>query len=647
MLGLGSVASIGKAALMWLAVVPSFTVAEYPPTRFPGRISEKIPIDNTMTVRYKELPDQICKSVFSSQKQITGYINIPADGNIPEQNIFFWYVQARVRTNALSLWLGGNPGESALNAFFSGHGPCNVIETSRETLETAANEWGWDRGSNLLFIDQPVGSGLSYDKINHGILNYMERSYTLSELNLEEKKVPNFIGYSGSFPSQNIPITHTKQAAHSTWRFLQGFYSAFPLEAPHGHDPIGLNIFAEGYGGKYAAVFSDYFNQRNTERHGKTIEALTTRLRTFPIKVISIGILNGCVDARVQMPYNFDQAQRNPYGIEMMHENDYLDIKKSLKDGDFNCDRKLAMCYERTKDLGYNDDVSAETQNMCFEALSICSDENQAWFSETGRALKDMTQVFPFSATSLNYLDYLNRPHVQQALGIPVNFTDINFDLNMGFFRSGDWSYGPIVPYLAQALNRGINIGLMYGDRDFFCNWLGGEALSLAIAKEAGGAYATKFPEAGYAPIHSNAKKIGGRVRQFGRLSFSRIFNAGHHIAAYQPETVFQVFARIIRSASVSTGQFINYETYATIGKSTADDKLPLPWQTSSKCYIRALKSTCSTATIAQILSGRGTIINNVWYQDENIWQPDFVRPHPYEATGTYTHPIILESNPV
>ncbi|KAL1901648.1 hypothetical protein Cpir12675_000338 [Ceratocystis pirilliformis] len=642
MLGLGSAASLGKAALIWLAIVPSFTVAQYPPTRFSRQISENIPIDDTMTVRYKQLPEQICTSVFSNQNQITGYITIPADGSIPEQNIFFWYVQARVPTNALSLWLGGNPGESALNAFFSGQGPCSVIETSMETLETVANKWGWDRGSNLLFIDQPVGSGLSYDKINRGILDYMDRSYTLSELDLEEKEVPSFLTYSGSFPSKDIPITHTKQAAYSTWRFLQGFYSAFPDLSPRGGDAIGLNIFAEGFGGKYAAVFSDYFNERNAQRHGKHVDAIFARLRTLPIKVMSIGILNGCVDARVQMPHNLDQAQHNPYDIKLMDEGSYIDNKKRLEAGFSKCDKALALCHGRTKDLGYNDAVSAETQDICLKALSVCSAENQSWYSATGRSAKDITQFFPFSASSLNYMEYLNRPHVQEALGIPVNFTEINLGFYKGFFNSGDWAYGPIVPYLAKALNRGVNIGLMYGDRDFFCNWLGGEALSLAIAKEAGGKYATEFPKTGYAPIHSNADTVGGRVRQVGRLSFSRIFNAGHHIAAYQPETVFQVFARIIKSASVSTGQFINYDTYASTGKSTADDKLPLPYKVSSKCYMRALKSTCSSTTIKQILSGRGTIINNVWYPDENRWSPDVVPTHPYEATGTYIHHINL-----
>lgn len=53
---------------------------------------------------------------------------------------------------------------------------------------------------------------------------------------------------------------------------------------------------------------------------------------------------------------------------------------------------------------------------------------------------------------------------------------------------------------------------------------VGGEAVSLAID------YANKdcFAAAGYAPIFTNHSYVGGFVRQYGRFSFSRVFEAGH-----------------------------------------------------------------------------------------------------------------------
>ena len=84
-------------------------------------------------------------------------------------------------------------------------------------------------------------------------------------------------------------------------------------------------------------------------------------------------------------------------------------------------------------------------------------------------------------------------------------------------------------------MKAGVRIGFIYGDRDYICNWLGGEAISLAVAAETSAAYASLFPAAGYAPIIVNTTYIGGVVRQYGNLSFSRIYDAGHSVPAYQP----------------------------------------------------------------------------------------------------------------
>jgi carboxypeptidase C (cathepsin A) len=64
----------------------------------------------------------------------------------------------------------------------------------------------------------------------------------------------------------------------------------------------------------------------------------------------------------------------------------------------------------------------------------------------------------------------------------------------------------------------------MYGDRDYQCNWIGGEAISLAIKSNA----SSSFMKAGYANIETNSSYVGGFVRQYGNLSFSRVFQAGH-----------------------------------------------------------------------------------------------------------------------
>lgn len=66
---------------------------------------------------------------------------------------------------------------------------------------------------------------------------------------------------------------------------------------------------------------------------------------------------------------------------------------------------------------------------------------------------------------------------------------------------------------------------------------------------------AESFRAAGYAPIHTNASYTGGLVRQHGRVSFSRVFQAGHDTWAYQPETVARIFERAVLGHDVATGR--------------------------------------------------------------------------------------------
>jgi hypothetical protein len=63
----------------------------------------------------------------------------------------------------------------------------------------------------------------------------------------------------------------------------------------------------------------------------------------------------------------------------------------------------------------------------------------------------------------------------------------------------------------------------------------GGEQVSLAIQSRV----SDRFRRAGYARIQTNASHVGGYVRQYGNLSFSRVFDAGHEggIPAPEPST--------------------------------------------------------------------------------------------------------------
>lgn len=106
---------------------------------------------------------------------------------------------------------------------------------------------------------------------------------------------------------------------------------------------------------------------------------------------------------------------------------------------------------------------------------------------------------------------------------------------------TGDIVRGGFLETLGSLLDRGVQVTLMYGDRDYICNCefllvrllcirakshagISGERTSLAINSTS----SAEFREAGYANISTNATYDGGVVRQHGNLSFSRVFDAAH-----------------------------------------------------------------------------------------------------------------------
>lgn len=182
----------------------------------------------------------------------------------------------------------------------------------------------------------------------------------------------------------------------------------------------------------------------------------------------------------------------------------------------------------------------------------------------------------------------------------------------------GDAARGTQLTFLARLLARGIKVALIYGDADVLGNWYGGQNGSLELSSLVPG-YDTAFPAAGYADIVVNPSYVGGAVRQYGNLSFSRIYDAGHQVPYYQPETAFAVFSRTIQGRDISTGREADLSTFATEGPNTSDHKNVVPPQPDSACWIRDAVSTCKEEEWAAIRQGKGTVKNGIWMPSESI----------------------------
>lgn len=434
-------------------------------------------------------------------------------------------------------------------------------------------------------------------------------------------KYPEWSVVNGTFASgdSDSTVNTTQTAAMAVWHMVQGFLTTFPQYQPDSDarngSSLGINLFAESYGGRYGPIFAETFEEQNLKRETGELPQNTT----IDMHLSALGIVNGCVDMETQTPYWPIYAYDNTYGYEALSKEEY-NFYLNQFNASGGCQDLLTQCAETAAVADPDGDGDSDsTNNACSEALQSCLQLQTPYYS-ADRSPYDLAAPYANPFPPMTFLEYLNNATIQQAIGSPVNYTMTSSTVYSEFSDTGDQARDGNIARLAALVNKGIHVGLIYGDRDYICNWMGGEAVSKKIADTAGGSYTTKFPDAGYAPIIVNDSYIGGVVRQFGNLSFSRIYQAGHAVPAYQPETAFQVFARIIMGTSISTGDKIDLSAYNTTGTANATETDKLPDGPDPTCYVRDFSGTCNNDALVLYSKDKGVVINGVLYASSEDW---------------------------
>jgi len=464
---------------------------------------------------------------------------------------------------------------------------------------------------------QPNQVGFSYDTPTNCSLDLLTSDlYTPTQILPDSQPADTFLNGTFSSLNTNNTANTTETAGMAIWHMLQGFLGAFPQYSPNNSTSMGVHLFTESYGGKYGPVFATIWEEQNLRRSNGTISKNTT----IEIKLQSLGIVNGCVDDLVQAPLYPAMAINNSYGLTAINP-----TRAALAQASFyapgGCKDLINQCRTAvvTQDPENEGDV-AVVNTICSTAYSSCTNNVMEPYYDAGRSVYDIAHFLPDPFPPSSYLEYLNTPEFQAAIGSPINYTQTNLQVVDAFTSTGDYERQAPIPEIAALLNAGVRVGFMYGDRDYICNWYGGEAVSLAVAAQTSPSYASLFPAAGYAPIIVNTSYIGGVVRQYGNLSFSRIYDAGHSVPAYQPETAFQVYARIMMGTSVSTGAQIDISSYNTTGPLNATHTNSLPTSPSATCWLRNIPETCTDDQKNMILHNEGAIINGVLYDASSDW---------------------------
>ncbi|CAH9072302.1 unnamed protein product [Cuscuta epithymum] len=181
--------------------------------------------------------------------QHAGYFKLQ---NTINASMFYLFFESRLnKSDPVVIWLTGGPGCGSEIALFYENGPFKI----QPNLSLILNDYGWDKISNIIFVDQPIGTGFSY-------------STTKNDTRFDEKGV-----------------------SEDLYNFLQAFFNKH-----HEYVKNDFFITGESYAGHYIPALASRVNEGNMENQGTHIN----------LKGFAIG--NGLTDPLIQYAAYTDYA---------------------------------------------------------------------------------------------------------------------------------------------------------------------------------------------------------------------------------------------------------------------------------------------------------------------------------------------------
>lgn len=229
----------------------------------------------------------------------------------------------------------------------------------------------------MIYIDQPLQVGFSYDRLVNGTLDVVASPFAYKPANFSQTGVPetNLTFLTGTFPSQtfyNTPNT-TIAAAPFIYDFMQTWMQEFP---GYRSKDYRFSIFGESYAGHYNPLYADYFEEQND-----LIASRSQSESAVQLHVDTVGLVNACIDIDIQIDYYPEFAYNNTYSLQLINETQY----ESALAASPQCKNLTAACraLANAKDpsgLGNQPEVN----KACLGAFSYCFSNLHDDFDKSG-----------------------------------------------------------------------------------------------------------------------------------------------------------------------------------------------------------------------------------------------------------------------
>ncbi|WQF87685.1 Putative peptidase S10, serine carboxypeptidase, serine carboxypeptidase, serine active [Colletotrichum destructivum] len=437
-----------------------------------------------------------------------GLMPISKDSNETRQ-LFFWYFPSsnKQASDEVTIWLNGGPGCSSFIGLVQENGPFTWFPSAYRPVY---NIYSWSQLSNILYIDQPAGTGFSVGSPN---------------ATTEEEIAQQFLGFYHNW----METFGTKgRKTHLTGESYAGHY------IPYIGDAMIKSNQSADYNLSGALMFSPYIRSvpGDFQQHAVTLPFVDEYNNVM-------GLYPGVADY-----YDRIKAADEDCGYAKMREKHFTFPPSGL----FPSGNESDAC--RISHIVYEGLAQISPCANIYHISQGCPNPSDPllWANAGDNA------SVPLSFDKKTWHGYLNIPEMREALHIPVGQKDWQecTDENP-FGPGGDQSADPFASgALTRVIEHTNNFIIASGNLDYRVP-TNGTLMVLQNMTWNGDQGFDEFPSkafflpTAYSDLSSQsaAGKIGDWVEQRG-LTFARVFTAGHELPRYAQGGGYRLLERLL-----------------------------------------------------------------------------------------------------
>ncbi|ESK93489.1 hypothetical protein Moror_1681 [Moniliophthora roreri MCA 2997] len=409
----------------------------------------------------------------------TGYIDIEA------RHLFFYFFESRSNpeNDDVILWTNGGPGGSSAIGLFVELGPCKIVGKN----ETRYNPFSWSNHANIIFIDQPIGTGFSYADFGETVDTTEAAAIDIAAF------LTIFFEHFTKFKGNAFHFAGESYAGRMLPVFASTLYDHNAYLKEVGMAPVNLSsvMLGNGYTDVYSMILSYY------------------DIACTPASVPPVLSISTCVKMKKIVP-----RCKKWMTEQCLDSFDAINCRAAFS----YCREKIGGPYARSGMNPYDISKKGCEHDLCYPEIEYMT-------------------------------SFLNLPSTRNALGIDPSFTSNFTPVSIAVYDAFDAQmdqYKRTPLHVAALLEREVRVLVYAGNYDWVCNWVGNERWTRDMEWSGQEGYGKEVLREWFV---DGAK--AGVTRSSGGLTFATIEGGGHMAPMDRPRESLELVKRWLSGAEL------------------------------------------------------------------------------------------------